>query len=84
MYAIEFTAKALREYASLPAQIRKTIKAKLERLAIAPNKSQHVKALQGVDAYRLRVGDYRIVYVLHNDALIITVIRVAHRKEVYQ
>jgi hypothetical protein len=43
-----------------------------------------VKALKGGDEYRLRVGDWRVVYTLHDDVLTVLVVRIAHRREVYR
>ena len=42
------------------------------------------KKLKNCDAYRIRVGDYRVVYEIDDNVLVILVIRVAYRKEVYQ
>ena len=43
------------------------------------------KKLKGLDdTYRIRVGDYRIVYEIHDDVLIVLVIRIAHRREAYR
>ena len=41
------------------------------------------KKLKGQDEYRIRVGNYRVIYEIHYEALIVLVVRVAHRKEVY-
>jgi mRNA interferase RelE/StbE len=42
------------------------------------------KKLKGLDAWRIRVGDYRVIYEIHDDVLVVLVIRVAHRGEVYK
>ena len=50
-----------------------------------PGAATQVKALKGEEKnYRLRVGDYRVVYELKHDRLVVLVIKVAHRKEVYR
>jgi mRNA interferase RelE/StbE len=41
------------------------------------------KKLRGWDAYRIRIGDYRVIYEIHDDVLIVLVVRVAHRREAY-
>ncbi|WP_394769183.1 type II toxin-antitoxin system RelE/ParE family toxin [Lacisediminihabitans sp.] len=41
------------------------------------------KALQGRDGLRVRVGDYRITYTIHDDVLLIAVVTLGHRKDVY-
>lgn len=43
-----------------------------------------VKKLQGQDNYRLRVGDYRILYLVENADLVILVVAIGHRREVYR
>jgi mRNA interferase RelE/StbE len=65
-----------------PAQQR--ILRSLHRLATDPRSASSVKALKGGDEYRLRVGDWRVVYTLHDDVLTVLVVRIAHRREVYR
>jgi mRNA interferase RelE/StbE len=43
-----------------------------------------VTALKGGDTYRLRVGDWRVIYTLHGDVMMVLVVRVGHRREVYR
>lgn len=83
MYHVEFTAKASLQFRDLPEKIRKTIRTKLDRLAKNPSEAQQVKAMEGIDAYRLRVGDYRVIYTMDRGLLLITVITVGHRSSVY-
>ena len=58
----------------------------MTELSESPFEGKHdVKKLQGVHGgYRLRCGDYRIVYAIDGKVLVITVIKIAHRKEVYR
>ena len=42
------------------------------------------KKLRGCDAWRIRIGDYRAIYKIHDGQLIVTVITIGHRKEVYE
>lgn len=85
-YQIMFTNKALKSLRKLPEQTRKQINKKLTTLSKDPfDKKNDVKKLQGVDeGYRLRSGDYRVVYTIDGKALVVTVVRIAHRKEVYR
>jgi mRNA interferase RelE/StbE len=69
----------------MDAGIAKRIRSKLLALAqdpTAPN--NHLKRLTGVDGYRLRVGDWRVIYTLEHEALTVIVIKVGHRSEVYE
>ena len=63
----------------------KTIREKLEVIAANPYSDRpNAKKLQGRDGYRLRVGDWRVIYEIQNDELVILVLRVAPRGEVYR
>lgn len=85
MYKIEYTNRAAKEFVKLPTQIQKQIRAKLDILAQSPFAATQVKAMKGEEAsYRLRVGDYRVVYYMEHEKLIITVVRLGHRKDIYQ
>lgn len=84
-YQIEFTKKALKSFVKLPKEIQNTVVNKLNLLSVAPYATNNnVKKLQGdIDCYRLRVGDYRVLYRILNERLIIEVIHIAHRREAY-
>lgn len=84
MYTVEYTRQATKEFVKLPSKVQVQIEKKVGDLASNPFASSQVKALKGEeDTYRLRVGDYRVVYVLLQKRLVIIVVRVAHRKEAY-
>ena len=63
-------------------QIPKIIKA-IENLALNPHPANHKKLLGTENNFRIRVGQYRIIYFLENDKLLIEIIRVRHRKDAY-
>lgn len=86
MYTIELTKTARKAYLKLPQQIRTQIYSKLKELAESPNNTHlNIKALKGYKGYfRLRVNNYRVVYQLIHKKLIIEVINIGHRKEVYR
>lgn len=85
-YEIELTKSARKEYLKLPKDIRTRIFDKLQELAYNPSDSHlDIKPIKGSHGYyRLRVGNYRIVYFLINSILVIEVIKIGHRKEVYK
>lgn len=75
---------------SVKKQLKRLDKKQAERILVKiylltddpfPNASE---PMVGRDAYRLRVGDYRIIYEVHNQELLVQVIRVGHRKDVYK
>jgi mRNA interferase RelE/StbE len=85
MYAIEFTRNALKSLQKIDAVYRHLIIEKLEALQKNPGESSNVKALKGLNGYyRLRVADYRVIYELQNENLVILVIDINHRKDVYR
>lgn len=69
----------------MPYKLRCQIDEKLKKLAENPNRNDlDIIKLQGHDLYRLRSGSYRIIYERQDKELLITVIRIADRKEVYR
>jgi mRNA interferase RelE/StbE len=74
---------AQRELDALDMPERARIARALARLAASPYRAPNVKALRG-GGYRLRVGNYRILYEIRDQQLIVLVLRVAHRREVYR
>jgi mRNA interferase RelE/StbE len=79
MKEIAFTATATRQWVKLSADIRKRIDTKLT--IYATNGSGDVKRLRGRGGCRLRVGDWRVVFIEEKTAIVI--IAVGHRKEIY-
>ncbi len=83
-YDIELTRDALRALAKLDRPTRRRVQGAIDKLADDPRPAGMI-ALRGVTgAYRIRVGDYRIVYTLHDDRLMVVVIDIGHRREIYR
>lgn len=82
-YRIEFDARAEKELASLAPPVRERIVRALWRLETNPRRAANVKALAG-GGYRLRVGDYRVLYVIRDDMLLVLVVGIGHRREIYR
>lgn len=79
-YQIEFKPKALKDLASLPAEVQSRVVTKIELMQ--NNLTGDVKRLTNyTPEYRLRVGDYRILFEIEEDILVIY--RVKHRKDAY-
>ncbi len=83
-WQIEFDPAARRELRGLDRPIQERILKSLAGLAADPRTTANIKALQGQPGYRLRVGDWRVIYTLQNDILTVLVIRIAHRREAYR
>jgi len=82
-YQVALTASAEKELNSLPAKIIGRMVPRLESLATTPRPPGCKKLKGGDKEWRIRIGDYRIVYVIDDDAKTIDVTRIAHRREVY-
>ncbi len=83
-YSIEFLRTALKELSKLPKDIQQRIAEKIEELKTNPC-PPGVKALKnGNGRLRLRVGDYRIIYRIEEDRLVIVIVKVGHRKSIYK
>ena len=82
-YRVALTSSADRELRSLPAQIVARIWPRIERLAVVPRPPGCKKLKTGDKQWRIRVGDYRLVYEIEDKAKTVDVTRVAHRREVY-
>ena len=81
-YDIIFSNKALKQLKKLDKSIQKRIIAALERIRVRPE--TYVTKLVGDTGYRFRVGDYRIIMDIDNKVLKILVLKVGHRKKIYQ
>ena len=82
-YRLEFTTGADRQFRNLSKAIQERLTPHLDALLQNPRPSG-IKKLKGEDAYRLRVGDYRAIYEIHDKRLVILVVSVGHRREVYR
>jgi mRNA interferase RelE/StbE len=83
-YDIEIKASARKQIAALARKDQEAIAATIESLATAPRGPGREKLKGEPNAYRIRAGDYRIVYEIHDDVLIVMVVRVGHRRDVYR
>ena len=77
------TRSAAKELEKVPATDRRRIVEKIRALAVNPRPAGCEK-LSGDDKFRLRQGDYRILYEIGDAELIVTVVRIGNRKEVYK
>ena len=83
-YKILFTPRAFRDLEALPDRDRVTIAKRFDGLAQEPRPSG-VKKLEGSDdVYRLRVGDYRVLYTIQDRVVTVSIVRVGHRRDIYR
>ncbi len=83
MYAVEMLRSAQKQLTRLPAEHQERILVAMEALADEP-RPQGCSKLTGRDAWRIRVGDYRIIYVIFDDRRVVIVVVVGHRKDAYR
>jgi mRNA interferase RelE/StbE len=83
-YAVQFKPSAARDLRGLTKGVQRRIVRKLEALAVPP-RPNGVKKLDGENStYRVRVGDYRIIYQIQDAILVVLVIHIGHRRDVYR
>lgn len=82
-YRIEFTTAAAREVRKLPRPVRGRVLEAVAGLADDPRPRGTRKLVGERTAWRIRVGDYRVIDDIFDDELTVTVVRAAHRRDVY-
>ena len=83
-YEIALAPSAARQLRKFDPQVRRRIQAGLELLATEPRPPAATRLVGGSGEWSVRTGDYRIVYEIEDDRLLILVLRVGHRREIYQ
>jgi mRNA interferase RelE/StbE len=83
-YRVEIARRALKALTALPRGEQQRVRAAIDLLADNPRPPGCTKLVGEDDAYRVRVGVYRIVYEVFNDRLLVRVVRVGHRRDVYR
>ena len=91
MYSIDFSERAKKQLKKLPKQVAERIVSKIEKLEQDP-KPSGIKQLINFELennpfdsplYRIRIGDYRAIYTIEDEVLVVLVLQIAHRKEIY-
>lgn len=83
-YRVEISTPAARQFEKLDKPVQIRLKLHIDALAREP-RPQGIKKLAGEDdLYRRRVGDYRIIYQIQDKVLLVLVVRIGNRKEVYR
>jgi len=82
-YTIEFKPKAIKQLRKLPKPIISKISTQIDQLTNNPYPNGCKKLVGSDTSYRIRIGDYRVVYTVFGNALIIQIIKIGHRKDIY-
>lgn len=85
-YKVQFSKEALKYFEKLDKQIQKRIAKVVEMLKQNPYAVPHVKPMEGTayEQYRVRIGDIRMIYRLHNDQLLVIIVKIGPRGDVYK
>ncbi len=83
-FRIEWKSSAIRELRRLDRSIVPKVLAAVESLASSPNPVGSRKLTGVENAFRIRIGDYRIIYEIHAGILVLVIVRVRHRKDAYR
>jgi len=83
-YTVAFTNSAAREFKALERATQRRISARIDELANHPF-PPGVKKLQGEpDLYRIRIGDYRVLYRVDGKRMTVLILKIGHRRDVYR
>lgn len=85
VYEIVFKKSAAKELQSLPQKIQQKILDAVQLLSLNPyTELLQIKKMRGTDSlYRVRIQDYRVIYLIENQIIKVTIIKIGHRKEIY-
>ncbi len=83
-YRVEIAPAALRRLRKLDPPARRRVQAAIELLTEQPRPSGAKKLVGGEGELRVRTGDYGIVYEVHDDVLVVLVVAVGHRRNIYE
>jgi mRNA interferase RelE/StbE len=82
-YRLLIKPTAVKELEALPAKDRRRMVPRIEGLASEP-RPHGCEKLSGLEQYRVRQGDYRVVYGVDDDARVVIVVKIGHRRDVYR
>lgn len=83
-YRIEFVKQSAKQLKYLPTEEQQKIKIKIDALADIPRPDGVVKLTGEDNLYRIRIGNYRIIYSIQDNQLLVLVVKIGHRRDVYQ
>jgi mRNA interferase RelE/StbE len=83
-YRIEFSPTAESQFKKLPKEVQVRLKHRIDNLAEKPFPRGVKKLSAQENFYRLRIGDYRIIYQVQGKALLVLILKLGHRKNIYR
>lgn len=83
-YQVTLTPTAARQLRKSDPQVRRRLQAAIELLATEPRPPSSTQLVGGAGEWRVRTGNYRIVYEIHDQRLLVLVLSIGHRREIYR
>ena len=83
-YRVALAPAAARQLRKFDPQVRRRVQAAIELLATEPRPPAATQLVGGAGEWRVRTGDYRIVYEIEDERLLVLVLSAGHRREIYQ
>ena len=83
-YRVLLAPAAARQLRKFDPQVRRRLQAAIDLLADNPRPPAATQLVGGAGEWRVRTGDYRVVYEIHDDEVLVLVLRMAHRRDVYR
>ncbi len=83
-YSIQFLQPARKDLEKLSSKMQDRIMKAIDNLKDEPHPHLSKKLKGSADTFRIRVGDYRVIYEIHENEIVVLIVRVGHRKDVYK
>ena len=83
-YSVSLSPTAARQLRKFDPDVRRRIQAAIELLAEKPRPPAATRLVGGAGEWRVRTGNYRVIYEIHDGELLVLVLRMTHRREVYE
>lgn len=83
-YRIEFTPRAEKAFRSLPREMQVRLRTKIDALANDPRPPGSVKMSGPEGFHRIRVGEYRVIYHIEDRKLLVLIVKLGHRRDIYR
>jgi mRNA interferase RelE/StbE len=83
-YHVEFTKQAAKQFKAVPSQEQQRMKPRIDALSVDPRPNGVTKLAGEENIYRIRVGNYRVIYNIQDHQLLVLVVKIGHRRNVYQ
>jgi mRNA interferase RelE/StbE len=83
-YEIEFSSKAEKQFKKLETSVQSRLARKIDNLSTEPKPAGYTKLSGEQDIYRIRAGDFRVVYTIKKTKLVVLILKIGHRREIYR